>query len=159
MSFGALVGGLYAAGMDLDRIETVMADLDLAKNLQDRPERDQLTVRQQNFAGNLLNFDMGAGPDGVKLPLGLIQGQELSVQLAEALLPVANQPDFSQLSIPFVAVATDLETGESVRLDEGHLPTAIQASLAVPVVCPGRDQRPIAGGRRRCQQFAGGCGP
>lgn len=135
VSFGALVGGLYAAGMDLDRIEAVMADLDLAKNLQDRPERDQLTVRQkQNFAGNLLNFDIGAGPDGVKLPLGLIQGQELSVQLAEALLPVANQPDFSQLSIPFVAVVTDLETGESVRLDEGHLPTAIQASLAVPVV-------------------------
>ena len=37
VSFGALVGGLYAAGMDLDRIETVMADLDLTKTCKTAP--------------------------------------------------------------------------------------------------------------------------
>ena len=135
VSFGALVGGLYAAGMDLDRIESLLSELELAKNLQDRPARDQMNARQKrNVAGNLLNFDIGLGPSGVKLPLGLIQGQELSVQLAAALIPVANESDFADLPIPFVAVATDLETGQAVRLEQGNLATAIQASLAVPVV-------------------------
>ena len=135
VSFGALVGSLYAAGMDLDQIEAKLASLNLAKNLQDRPGRDQMNARQkENYAGNLLNFDIGVGTDGVKLPLGLLQGQELSVQLASAFLPVANEYRFSDLPIPFVAVATDLVSGQAVRLDRGNLATAVQASLAVPVV-------------------------
>ncbi len=135
VSFGALVGGLYAAGMALDDIEQVMTELSLEKNFQDRPERALQTYRQKNeSAGNLLNFDVGAGPAGVKLPLGLVQGQELSVTLAKLLLPVSNQRDFSDLAIPFVAVATDLETGQAVRLDQGNLATVIKASLAVPVL-------------------------
>ena len=135
VSFGALVGSLYAAGMDVDSIESKLASLNLAKNLQDRPSRDQMNSRQKrNFAGNLLNFDIGVGREGVKLPLGLLQGQELSVQLASAFLPVANEYRFAQLPIPFVAVATDLVSGEAVRLDRGNLATAVQASLAVPVV-------------------------
>ena len=135
VSFGALVGGLYSSGMALDDIEQLMAELSLAKNFQDRPERALQTYRQKNDnAGNLLNFDVGAGINGIKLPLGLVQGQELSVTLAKVLLPVSNQRDFSQLPIPFVAVATDIETGQAVRLDRGNLATVIKASLAVPVV-------------------------
>ena len=135
VSFGALVGGLYAAGMAIDDIESLMQDLTLDRQLQDTPQRGLQTYRQkQESTGNLLNFDLGISADGVKLPLGLLQGQELSVRLASALLPVSNEERFDRLPVPFVAVATDLETGRGVELDRGNLATSIRASLAVPVL-------------------------
>ena len=39
---------------------------------------------------------------------------------------------FDQLSIPFRAIATDLEVGEMVVQDRGSLVTAVRASMAVP---------------------------
>ncbi len=42
--------------------------------------------------------------------------------------------DFSQLKIPFSAVAADLVSGEEVRFFDGDLLQAIQASMAVPMM-------------------------
>jgi NTE family protein len=42
--------------------------------------------------------------------------------------------DFEELKIPFIAVATDLYSGEVVRIGGGPLIPAIQASSAVPFV-------------------------
>jgi NTE family protein len=41
---------------------------------------------------------------------------------------------FEDLAIPFVAVATDLYTGEDVALSTGSLATAVQASASIPGV-------------------------
>ncbi len=43
---------------------------------------------------------------------------------------------FDDLKIPFVAVATDLYSGEDVALTRGRLATAVQASAAVPGAFP-----------------------
>jgi NTE family protein len=42
--------------------------------------------------------------------------------------------DFAPLPIPFAAVATDVETGERVILDRGHLGRSILASMTSPGV-------------------------
>lgn len=41
---------------------------------------------------------------------------------------------FSDLPIPFAAVATDLNTGEAVAMQEGDLISAVRASMAIPGV-------------------------
>ena len=43
---------------------------------------------------------------------------------------------FSDLQIPFVAVATDLYSGDDVALTEGSLATAVRGSAAIPGVFP-----------------------
>jgi len=43
---------------------------------------------------------------------------------------------FADLKLPFVAVATDLYTGEDVAISQGKLSTAIRASSAIPGVFP-----------------------
>ena len=43
---------------------------------------------------------------------------------------------FDDLKIPFVAVATDLYSGEDVALTQGRIATAVQASAAIPGVFP-----------------------
>jgi NTE family protein len=40
--------------------------------------------------------------------------------------------DFSKLPIPFRAMATDIETGDSVVLDKGSIAQAMRASMSVP---------------------------
>ena len=42
--------------------------------------------------------------------------------------------DFDRLTIPFRAVAADIETGQAVVLAKGDLATAMRASMAVPGV-------------------------
>ncbi len=55
------------------------------------------------------------------------------VHALEFLLP---DIDITELGRPFVAVATDAETGEEVRLTRGSLRTVLKASSAIPGLLP-----------------------
>src|SRR5699024_527271 len=49
-------------------------------------------------------------------------------------LPFHSVSDFTELPIPYAAVATNLASGEGVRLDHGFLPDAMRASIAIPSI-------------------------
>ena len=67
----------------------------------------------------------------VRLPrAGLLPGEGLE-QFLERHLPVRT---FAELRLPFVAVATDLATGERVDLSAGDLVPAVLASCSVPIL-------------------------
>ena len=66
------------------------------------------------------------------MPLGYIQGQKLDLELVRLTQHVATIRRFDELSIPFRAVATDIETGDEIVLSSGNLARAIRASMAVP---------------------------
>jgi NTE family protein len=56
--------------------------------------------------------------------------------LNEKLVEVFGELSFSDLSLPFKIVATDMFNGEKVILSEGGLFDAIRASLAIPIIFP-----------------------
>jgi NTE family protein len=67
----------------------------------------------------------------VRLPrAGLLPGEGLE-RFLERLLPARR---FADLRLPFVAVATDLATGERVDLAAGDLVPAVLASCSVPIL-------------------------
>lgn len=101
-SIGAMVGGAYAAGIPLSRIE----------------EEWMTTSRTRLFRSFLPTFPRA----------GLSSGAGLRRYLREILGDVR----IEELSIPFAAVATDLDTGEPVVLRQGSLVEAIRASTAIP---------------------------
>lgn len=68
----------------------------------------------------------------MQLPEGLVAGRKLLVNLRELTLPVRGIANFDRLPIPFRAVATNIETGDRVVLDQGDLAEAMRASMAVP---------------------------
>ena len=81
-----------------------------------------------------------AEPDWKKLPK-LVLGTKLSskgltsgTQVEKLLGEIINTKDFSDLSMPFAAVATDLNTGEEVVMREGNLISAVRASMSIPGV-------------------------
>jgi NTE family protein len=58
-------------------------------------------------------------------------------KLERWLIDLIGDLHFQDLALPFVAVATDLETGEAVTLDSGPLAPAVRASCSVPgIVTP-----------------------
>ena len=135
-SMGAVVGGLYAAGLSGEEIAAVFRAIDWQELFRDRAPRRDLVYRRKQDDRNLLargslGFREG---EGVVLPLGLVQGQKITQLLRDATLPVAGVQDFDRLPIPFRALATDLETGEPVVLDSGDLATVLRASMSAPGV-------------------------
>lgn len=48
------------------------------------------------------------------------------------LYHVRDVNDFNKLPIPFVCIATNVETGKQIKLDSGYLPEAIMASGTLP---------------------------
>jgi NTE family protein len=135
-SMGAVVGGLYAAGLSGDEIDDLFRAINWQELLRDRsPRRDLVYRRKQDdrsiLARGALGFREG---EGVVLPLGLVQGQKITQLLRGATLRVADVQDFDDLPVPFRALATDLETGEPVVLRSGDLATVLRASMSAPGV-------------------------
>lgn len=60
--------------------------------------------------------------------VGVVKGESI-VRFINSRIPVKN---IEQLKIPFVAVATDLVTGEKVVFKTGSISTAVRASTSIP---------------------------
>jgi NTE family protein len=73
------------------------------------------------------NFRLG-------LPSGLSKGLYNFNLISRLTKHVSHIRDFDELPIPFLCIATDLETGEQILLDSGVLAQSIIASGAIPTL-------------------------
>mgnify|MGYP001046099637 CR=1 FL=1 len=64
----------------------------------------------------------------VKMNGGLIEGDSLMGSFRDKIA----QLNIEQLPMPYAAVATDLNTGREIWLQQGSLPAAVRASIALP---------------------------
>jgi NTE family protein len=134
-SMGALIGGLYAAGMPADEIERELRAVDwrlIFNDRLERPERSFRRKRDDDLA--LVAGKPGIGNNGIRLSSGLRSGQRILMLLERLTQPVATRSNFDDLPIPFRAVAADLNTGRGVVLAEGNLAMAMRASMSIPGV-------------------------
>lgn len=134
-SMGAIVGGLYASGLSPDEIEAILLEVDWERALADKPARRSLDFRRREDGLRYpWEIEMGVDRSGLELPRGLIASQELGALLRRHTLHVANLDSFIDLPIPFVAVATDIGSGQAVVLRGDDLAEALRASMAIPLV-------------------------
>ena len=132
-SMGAIVGGLYATGMNPDEIERELVAMDWDHIFDDAPPRPERPFRRKRDDDNYLVKKYAGYEKGkIELPLGWVHGQKFDVELSRLTQPVAGITDFDKLTIPFRAVATNIETGQAVVLGSGNLARAIRASMSVP---------------------------
>jgi NTE family protein len=132
-SMGAVIGGLYASGMRAERLQTVVDALDWREMLSDASPRNQLSFRRkQDDFDYLVRAKIRFRGGRLRLPRGLVEGQNLNVLLHNLIAPVSHVRDFDRLPIPFRAVAADIETGEAVVLGNGDLADAMRASMSIP---------------------------
>lgn len=134
-SMGAIVGGLYATGMNATDLEALVSSLDWTAALTDTPDRADMSFRRkQDDRAFPIDFELGIRGSELLLPKGVIQGQKLDLLLRELTLDVSHIRDFDDLPIPFRAIAADIVAGEAVVLGDGDLAQAIRASMSVPGV-------------------------
>ncbi len=121
-SIGSVVGGLYASGMNIDELATKFEDAELMKEFMTVP----ISVRVLVAPIMVMPRFFGYHPYD-----GLYNGVKFR-NYANKLAGTHNT--IEKLKIPFAAVVTSVVDGESCRITEGDLGTAMQASTAVPGV-------------------------
>ncbi len=136
-SMGSIVGGLYAIGLSPDEIEQGVRSIDWELVFNDYARREFRSFRrkQDDYLFTSQNR-VGVSSEGLKLPPGLIEGQQIELALDRLAYPGFHITDFDELRIPFRAIATDIETGDAVILDSGNLAKAMRASMSIPAALP-----------------------
>ncbi len=134
-SMGALVGGLYATGMDPEELKLVVDNMDWDLAFQDSVDRDALPPRRKSDDYDYPSSISVAFKDGsFSIPLGLVQGQQVRQMIKDLVRKSEHIRDFDDLPIPYRAVATDIETGEAYIFDGGDMVTAMRASMSLPAL-------------------------
>lgn len=132
-SMGAIVGGLYAAGLEVSEIESILVNSDWVELFNDSSNRRDRPLRRKSDDDlGLYGPRLGLGKQSTLLPGGAIAGQKISLLLENRISSKVQTDDFSQLPIPFRAIASDLVSGEMVELKGGSLGWALRASMSVP---------------------------
>ena len=132
-SMGAVVGGLYAAGYSADQLEQLLRSIDIMAVLQDAVEREDRTIYEKLYNEKYL-LSISMEDFGIQLPTALSDGQRVHDVFANWTADVGHIRDFRELPIPFLSIATDIETGDPVVIESGMLAEAMRASAALPGV-------------------------
>ncbi|MBN1348872.1 patatin-like phospholipase family protein [candidate division KSB1 bacterium] len=134
-SMGSVIGGLYAAGYKLNNIVTILNRIKWDDIIIDKTPRSTLFLSQkQERERHLLQLRFSSFKPYI--PAGLSPGQTITNILTDLTMraPFGTLTDFSELKIPFQAVATDLISGKQIILKNGNLAEAMCASLAFPLL-------------------------
>lgn len=120
-SMGAIVGGLYAAGWSGERLEAYALAFDVRRYMESP------AFRLPDFAlGRLFQAGAAVGSLAGKRPL------DSGSRVLSELERLFEGRSFADLTIPFACMATDLGSGEPVKLDSGSVAAAVRASMSVP---------------------------
>lgn len=129
-SMGSIVGGLYAAGYTGKDIEKIITDTDFYSLIRDPKSRTESTFFNKSVDKYLLSIPLKNGK--INLPSSISSGQKNVYLLKELFKNVSTIEDFSKLPIPFLCVATNLESGNMQIFEKGDLVQSIMASSAFP---------------------------
>lgn len=105
-SVGALIGALYCSGLPIEKIQQMGEDIGW----------DKLT----NISSAAL------------VKLLVTQSLLSNEKLEQYLIKHIGEKNFSQMIIPFICIATDIQTGERIIFREGSVVDAVRASSTIP---------------------------
>jgi len=129
-SAGALIGSAYAAGLPIKTIEQAVLKWGSKLGLLRLTVPDFFDVNYyskalvRSFLGRKASWD----PRLFRLGVGVFSG----VRVDKLYLHVVGDPDFSDLKIPLLVIALDINTGEEIVFERGNVRRAVRASLSIP---------------------------
>lgn len=136
-SMGSYVGGLYALGMSAEEIQKTVQSIDWNTGYNDRVNRSERRVRDKEYDDRYqLHTDLGLRWLEVKVPKGVVQGQNMLQILRQSTGNLPAFKSFDDLPVHYRAVATDIVNLEPVVLKDGEIVDAMMASMSVPGALP-----------------------
>ncbi len=132
-SMGGLAGAFYALGYSGKRVENILLKADWDELFNDLPPR-RIQPYIVKYQKSRYQLDFGLKGVAPVLPLGLIEGEKISLFFSKETFPYSQIHDFNKLPIPFRCVTVDLISGKEVVLTKGSLPRAMRATISIPSV-------------------------
>lgn len=132
-SMGSIIGSLYAIGYSADSIRKITQAIDWDLLLSNQSSLRSIFMEEKDEYSKYI-LELPWVNHRFRLPSGVLEGQELWIKFSELFFPVYNIKDFSQFSIPFRCIGTDVGTGEAVVMKDGEIVSAIRSSMAIPSV-------------------------
>jgi predicted acylesterase/phospholipase RssA len=136
-SVGAVIGGLYAAGYNPKELEKFALETNWSDifDIEDDSKRSERSLSSKDETNAILTLRF-TGFIHPSIPKALSSGQRLTMLLNSYAIraPLGTQDNFlTDLRVPFVALATDIVSGERKLLTHGDLASAMRASTTVPL--------------------------
>ncbi|MFQ5796269.1 MAG: patatin-like phospholipase family protein [Candidatus Bipolaricaulia bacterium] len=125
-SIGAAIGGAFVSGIDMEQLADGIKKIDL-KKLLDIPEGLRGVIRRilgRTASEYLFHRDWHTPPS---------ESQVQTRAMCQLFAQYAEDTEFENLDLPFIAVAVDIDTGEPVFIQEGLVCHAVEASSTVPI--------------------------
>lgn len=130
-SMGAIVGAMYASGYTAVEMDSIFRSVNFEQVIQGLVPRSSMNFYEKQ---NSERYALSLPFDDFKIsfPSSISSGQNVYNLFSRLFFHVSDVEDFNDLPIPFFCMATDVETGEVVKLDSGYLPLCLSASGAFP---------------------------
>ncbi len=130
-SMGAVIGGLYASGYTAKQIDSIFKSTDFDALINDHIPRSSKNFYEKRN-DELYSFSLPFNSFKIGVPIALSKGLYNYNMLNKLTNRVKDITDFSKLPIPFLCIATDVETGQQVVLNKGYLAQCLLASSSFP---------------------------
>lgn len=133
-SMGALIGGLYAAGLSPGEMREIVTGNDLTQlfTVFDSTGYTEVLDAFEYNSNNVLSLSLGQGIGGVN---GFIDDYLVLNFFNKYIGNVPEDLDFdTDLVVPFECNAADMLTGDEVIFRQGNLITAMRASMSLPLI-------------------------
>jgi len=132
-SVGSVIAALYASGYNAKQLDSIFRDTDFNNLITDYIPRSSKNFYEKRN-DELYAFSLPVKNFKVGIPLSLSKGMFNFNLINRLTKHVKEIHDFNKLPIPFLCMATDIETGQQVVLDKGYLSKALIASSAFPSI-------------------------
>ncbi len=138
-SMGSIIAAMYASGYSPAEMRAIVLSGEVQQWISGRidPSRYKPYYRQMDTPPSFINLwlDLGDAEKRFRLPSSLISSTQVDMALLELFTPAstAAEGDFSQLMVPFLCVAADMNARRPVTLTGGSLTEAVRASMAIPL--------------------------
>ncbi|NVK28769.1 MAG: patatin-like phospholipase family protein [Flavobacteriia bacterium] len=131
-SMGSIMGGLYAIGHSPDDLSDIVTNTNWTFITNPNPERKYLSAYDKNTDERYI-LTLNVTRNGLVIPSGLNPGEQIINLLSDYTVGYHDELDFTtDLPIPFVCIATDLNTGQEMVMKEGILPLSMRSSMSIP---------------------------
>ncbi len=138
-SMGSIIAAMYASGYSPRQMREIVLSGAVQEWVSGRidPTRYKPYYRQVGDSPSFINLwlDLSDKEKRFRIPSALISSTQIDMALIDIFAPAsaAAKGDFSQLMVPFLCVAADMNERRPVTLTSGSLVEAIRSSMSIPL--------------------------
>ena len=130
-SMGSIVGGLYAIGYSPETMIDLVKEQNWNDVMSDAIPRKYISVDEKILDRHYL-ATFPFRNKKIQMKSSIYDGAMVNLLLARLTSPAYKIRNYSELSIPFLCVAADIENAEAYEMTKGNLQRSIRASMSIP---------------------------